>query len=856
MPQTIQSFRTLFLLWLATLSATFARGESWEQIETLVRDGDLAGAFAELHERPELAAGHEAAAETLRLTEAALRRTDTLKEAGLTESAATEISQLIAALEEREESPLTSALIDAVRKRQPDPEDGEALWELDFAERLIDAGRPDLALTKLDALLEKQAATLSRAQAKEAQRLMQRAEEARDLPAPPEWWQRIALELRKALPTLAEWLVYFLGLLLAVWLSKYLKYLTPPKRGVQLSVDDATAKAADRERQSGLLASDFATYVRKADSPQDGGERILSGMEGIELVSSAIVVGELANLENNIQPINVSVGPLQFNARELFRAFGSIFRRRYEFCLVGSLNESIWTTLTMEMLDARGRPVEGGVFSYSIQGAEARDEALRAVAAQVALHLSKGAAVTQDWKSLEHLLRAQDKLAERVPEDGLRASLEEAVKQLELALDHDQGNWVAHYLLAETFQKLGQYRSAADRYHFLWSRLAESNALKESGHLHAYLAEQPDFLWTLRYNEAVSRIRIKDKQERRNAQRMIQNLMDHVEDGYAVESAGEKTSEKRRPFRSTKPVSEKARRLRREILARSARAESLAVRAELARISMQGDAEREYIRLAVDQIKEDERWLWDRVSDLDRAVLTEYTYAHMVVRNALGRVHYLQGNFSEAAKFLRWSICFYGSAPNVEARANLASVYMKAKWKLAEDWIAEVQTLLGEVLQRNPQHSKANYLMGKLHSSPYLSNPERAKAYFSAAGDADTRSLFELGLLYARHEHDIDQGLERMTRALHGQLDGEYYRREFLYWLTARLDRDGSADHETLLLAERCSDALARTGKDRNQRRVEAYRKSLEGYQKRRREQESQEGEEEAAPSESEDESI
>lgn len=733
--------------------------------------------------------------EKLRTVRLALGRARLLQNAGLRQDALDELDRVRKILGTETDLHLLLA-VQQRRTELTEPDRIEAANELELAQALVDDGHADEALEKLKPLLElRPPERITEADLERTRALAVRAELLKNAPDKPGFVAEIGETLRSSARTVAEWLIYFVVLIAVYFVGTRIPRWMGQRPGTRVSLDDWTAPDGEREAKGRELTGELASAIRRIEAPAREGDSPLLNWDSAELIFGPGSLGEVASLSTYVQEADVAVGPIKFNARQLFGWIASLFRPRYRYALTGALSTGGPTTLTVERRDARDKPIAGAVFSAAAEGEGARTTVVRAVAAQIALFLSGNNAVTDNWRSLEQLLLAEEGLGKDVEPGKRRETLASALVHLESALRHDQANWIARVRLAAALRQLGRFRASADQYEYLHSRLMESRALRDSPHFQAFLAKHPDFPLVLRYNEAVSRCRVGRRHETHKARKIVDRLFEELK------------------------TRDDPRRLRLEVLARSLRAECWARRIEDTRDEEPSDELNKENGRLFGQIEQDEKWMWQQVTSFGRSQLTEYTYAHMVTRNALGRACYLIGRYEMAVKFLRWAIDFHLDAPNVDAKLNLASVYLRRKRKISPHWIGEAEPLLKDVIAIDPQNGKARYLLGRLYAHPAVNRLDEAKKQLDAAGD-DPLSLFERARIAIEREHDLPAGLGFAQRSF--QLDSEPgYRHYFVVSvLLAHLEEGKSLEREHLEFALDLAEGLARSRKSSFQKRA------------------------------------
>ena len=214
------------------------------------------------------------------------------------------------------------------------------------------------------------------------------------------------------------------------------------------------------------------------------------------------------------------MGPVSFNLRQLGYYLGSLFRRRSEYELVGSLTESRdRVVLTVENQGAAGQVLNR--WHSTRAGDHAADEAVRDVAMQIVVGLGRSTA-TADWRSFRDYREALDVLRVGSDAPDPRERLESARGLLARSLDRDPLNPLARFYLATVYRKLGDNGEAVEQF-----RLLDSFATRQdSGWLEHFKAVHPEFRRVVRYNLATSLLKLEARRAQCEALRIVNGLVE------------------------------------------------------------------------------------------------------------------------------------------------------------------------------------------------------------------------------------------------------------------------------------------------------------------------------------------
>jgi tetratricopeptide (TPR) repeat protein len=593
------------------------------------------------------------------------------------------------------------------------------------------------------------------------------------------------------LATVLKWLVYAILIIGAVWvllLLRRLWRLLPPRRGTIVVVEDLVADLKDRQTASHVLSRRLLTEITSLGSTE-GGEiaeidetgdldgtfvaNLRIAGEGVEKLDS-LAEGETA----------VSVGPLSFSLKQLGYYLGSLFRRRSEYELVGSLTEGRDRVMfTVENQGPAGQVLNR--WHSTRNGDHAADEAVRDVAMQIVVGLGRSTA-TADWRSFRDYRDALDVLGTSSDAPDPRARLESARALLARSLDRDPLNPLARFYLATVNRKLGDNDEAVEQF-----RLLESFATRQdSGWLEHFKVVHPEFRRVVRYNLATSLLKLEARKAQREALRIVNGLVEQFAKPGPV------------------PLADSPE-YRFGVLVRSAQAWALTFRLERELNRQEPDtkspdARQAYRAQLLSEIESVRNSIQGAVPASTTASAV-YAGALATAETAFGRASELLGRQKDAFEAYRRATTLLPDL--VDPQLNLVELLFDLK---EFGWQEQAEAAIRQTLAVDPSNLRAEYLYGRLCADPSVARYEEAKEHLTRAGSYP-EALFLHAQIVAEQEGDLPGALKLLDRAI-ALAPAPGHRLLSYVNFVLQLAREGRADRDLLLRARERANRLATDG--------------------------------------------
>jgi tetratricopeptide (TPR) repeat protein len=591
--------------------------------------------------------------------------------------------------------------------------------------------------------------------------------------------------------TVVKCLVYALLIIGAVWvlvLIRRLWRLLPARHGTVVALEDLVADVKERQAASHVLSRQLLTEISSLGSA--GGADIQEIDETSDLdrtfVANLRIAGEgVENLDSLMQgETAVSVGPVRFSLRQVAYYLGSLFRRRSEFELVGSLTKSRdRVVLTVENRGAAGQVIRR--WHSTRTGDYGVADAVRDVAMQIVVGLGLSTA-TSDWRSFRDYREALDVFGTAGDAADPREPLESARVLLARSLDRDPLNPLARFYLATVNRKLGENDEAVEQF-----RLLENFATKHaSAWLEHFKEVHPEFRRVVRYNLAASLLKLETRGAQREALQMLNGLLERLV--------------KTRP----EPAADSAE-YRFGVLVQSALAWALTFRLEreLHRDEPDGkSADRRSADVArlISEIKKIRGSIQDSVPATTRSGAV-YASALATAENAFGRASYLLGRQKDAFEAYRRAATLLPDL--VDAQLNLVELFLGLK---DVGWQAQAEAAICQVLRVDPSNEQAEYLYGRLCADPSVARYKAAEEHLTRAGNSP-EALFLHAQILAEQDDDLSAALALLDRAI-ALAPAPGHRLLGYVNFVLELAKKGDADRELLLKARERADRLATDG--------------------------------------------
>jgi Tfp pilus assembly protein PilF len=682
--------------------------------------------------------------------------------------------------------------------RQRDEEQYEAA--LRKCDKLIESGKFQEAVTQLGNMpgVDGVSSDLSH----RAALFKLRAETA--LATGDEFWPTLKREAGTSFEKIFGWLVYIVIVVALVSLLAALRRKFPAKKGTRMAVDDMTCAADDRDAASQALGRELSNSISSLEEDGNHPERVdlANDIDGLGVAHLRISVDGDTSVKSFVQSSDpVTVGPFSITPRQLLDLCSSYFRRPSEFTLRGALSkrESDFA-FSVERVSSKGEVAPGERWEEVEKN---RQDTVRKMARRIGFVLG-GTCVTKSWRSFETYERGNEYLSQKEspgqkdlpdqkdsPDARPTERLKRALDCFCESLRYDPFNCMARFNLATTYRMLGQNDRAVHGFQNLEELLLQNPATEISN----FSAKNPEFLGIVRYNRAVSLAKSTDEGALREATDLLEALIQT-----SAEALTDDTNE-----------DAKARCARLEMLARSAKASTLAAQLE-SQTGNYADERRHFARTAtreiLSKIENTQQWLERQVATVYAKDWRTYELSRAVVENAYGRACYLLGQFPKAEAALRSAVT---RAPSfLEAHLNLASVLLKAK-KLDPDWFEKALGEIADALALEPENFKANHLLGIALSDPIVERYDEAIAAFNKAGNFFGTHA-RLAVIYADHKNDLFNAIKAMRHSISVNRRPDYRSIQFIAWV---LKLDPPALRPLLMEAKAIGDRLLKFTEER-----------------------------------------
>ncbi|MEW5756092.1 MAG: tetratricopeptide repeat protein [Pseudomonadota bacterium] len=622
--------------------------------------------------------------------------------------------------------------------------------------------------------------------------------------------ERVVESLSKAVTTVFEWLVYFAVLVGVYYAARWFRARYMVRPGTGISLEDQCAAAEQREAKSQELSQEMAQAIvnlvnGSASAPASG---VLMDLDATNLPNARDPLGGIAaiasHIEANAEPVRI--GPFSFQAKQLFQYLALLFKRPYEYTLSGVLKQTD-THLLLQVTKYRrdGSVVEGGLFeaSCAADAPRCRDTVIKDVATQIAATLP-GSKVTENWRSLRNYLQAESLLSLETGDDERKQRYERAQALLQSALAHDPANWMARFKLASVLRYLGDNEAARDQFDYV-ERMLGSQEIWCFHHFGAFLRTNPEFPWIVRYNLIVSMSKIASERSIARALILIDQLIEELEAfaDPARAATGQSLPQAKTNDRVIRELTERWRSIMEKFheqqvtltpkcrdnllyLTKGGRAAVLCSEIERLReasFTSPDKAQQLYQSMAeiLKRIENDEHWLWKMTPNVKSESWQTFAQAHAAAQNAYGRACYVMNKFDDAMKYLRWAIQIHVPQNFPEPHINLAALYIKQRSRLTPDWAEKAKAHLETSLAMSPYNLKARYLLGKVYSSGNLADYDKALEEFRKAGDSDSLSLYQRGMIQLQHKKDVAEAVNLLRRSAAFATRADFRHKEYLY---------------------------------------------------------------------------
>ena len=602
-------------------------------------------------------------------------------------------------------------------------------------------------------------------------------------------------KFQKLLIKVLEISFYIILALSLIYVLMFLKSIFLKKQGIGLLVEDHTVNQDERKIRNHDLSQHLAHVIRSLTgaNSSDSEQNDLMDLDSSNLPSVPLPLGGIATIGTTVDAIPLKIGLFSISPSQIITYISLLFKPQYRYNLKGILEESDNKThLRIEKV-GDGEAVQ---FESSAPGTTSgsRERAIREVATQIVISSAR-TAVTQNWRSLHQYMLADELLVSEFNTRNREELLNKALQHLISSLRYDPANWMSRFKLATVQRKLGKNMSASEQFEYI-ERMLDSDELWESQHFNSFIQSNPEFLWIVRYNRAISLSKRNLGDSNETALIYLEKLISMAEQKMRSIEKNEnhipfikkiftRSNTEAKPltydentdiFERNPKIIETLSRINKTnarqmlILAKGARAAALCVKMEMIRDQRRlnkidpDDSQREMHQI-FRRIKEDEKWLWNYVKEVSGGDWQSYASAHAVAQNAYGRACYLLGKYGEAKRFLEWAIRIHMPYNLIDPYINLASLYFNRKEKMIPDWDKKVEQLLLSVLELSPHNKKAHYLLGRFYSHRKIKKYHEALRHYKVADDFSW-SYFLAGIIYIEQLHNLQTGLELIIRSI------------------------------------------------------------------------------------------
>jgi cytochrome c-type biogenesis protein CcmH/NrfG len=600
---------------------------------------------------------------------------------------------------------------------------------------------------------------------------------------------RLLDAVKDPLTAFLTWLVYALLIVAAISVVLVIRHAwryLPPRRGTVVALGDLGANARERQAASHMLSRQLLAEITALSSGADGAGGQIDESRDLDrsFVANLRIAGEgVERLDSLMEgETAVAVGPLSFNARQLAYFFGTFFRRRSEYELVGSLTPAReGVVLTVER---QGPGAALDRWQVPRTGEHATSEAIRDVAMQIVVGLGCSTA-TSDWRSFRDYRTALDLLDTAGDADDPHEQLERARLLLGRALDRDPLNPLARFYLGTAERKLGNNEGAVEQFRLLQSLISGERSGRRLKHFVDDV--HPEFRLVVRYNLAASLLKL----DKNKAQREALTILNSLHDRLVKKGSLSLTSQGRYRF---------------EVLVESALAWALTFRIERVLDDRDPQAKskngRELELLA--EIKKLRNTIHQATpqSGDDAAV---YANALATAENAYGRAFDLLGRKPNAVEAYRRATTLLPDF--VDAHLNLAEALIDLR---EFGWQEQAEAAIRQALRSEPSSRRAEYLYGRLSADPSVARYEEAKQHFERAGGY-SQALFLYATLLAQQDGKLPDALAVLDRAIAANPAAGHRLLAYANFVL-QLAGEGRADRARLNRAREYAERLAAEG--------------------------------------------
>jgi tetratricopeptide (TPR) repeat protein len=416
--------------------------------------------------------------------------------------------------------------------------------------------------------------------------------------------------------------------------------------------------------------------------------------DGSSLGQLAIRVA-LRDLETAFQADPIKFGGFSINPIQLFSQFRAYLRPRYRYEFEGSVTTNGSDRVcVVNLVRSTVQNFKPKTWQATASGDTALAKVLRDTAAQIMVDIDKtSAGLTRNWRSLSQLRLGISLLRRASNDPSQRATLLPLARTaFEEALIEDSSNWLARFNLANSMRTLGLHAVAAEHFE--------------------ELEQQPkmpaEFLPFVKYNRAAALQMMDDERLSDFAAKLLREVLETPDldtvlyhlaySGLIAAHATWLTRRRRRALRA-------------------------------------GDDFVTALKDFAESLRED---ALGRLKDAQAAAEatggvngSDYTIVQAVFLNALGQVHAVLQQNDDARQSFRRAMTFLPTF--IEARLNLAELYIERERSLDANWANRAEALLLRVRETEPNNKRALVLLGRLYHHPIFNRIEDAKTLLKSA---------------------------------------------------------------------------------------------------------------------------
>jgi cytochrome c-type biogenesis protein CcmH/NrfG len=595
---------------------------------------------------------------------------------------------------------------------------------------------------------------------------------------------------------IADWVDKLLPLLLvfaAIWFLLLVRRRRRPEEGqTTINLTDWSADRSERRQKSLALGRQLKAEIDAVGRPSTSGTEVdeTRDLDGSAVPGLRPGGDEIEGLDAVIpDDSSIKIGPVSFGIAQLLNGLRTLFRRRPERQLVGSLTaDDGRTIIAVELLKAGTKEPEHRWLANG-EGTNARGLALAELATKIAVQIGQPY-VSRDWRSVSKYREALAKLASQNQEPAAKR-LADARSLLQHALENDPHNLLARFYLATVERASGRNLQSIKQLDFL-ETMVDADKQVANGQS-PFLQRHSEFRPLIEYNKAVALAKLDDWACHKQALDILSALRKTVGEG-ADEAA---------PHESRRLL----------MLVRSAEASALVFELEEWRALPQDKRRNKRRTETLEQIREARDEFHGTAPDAAPRQSVAYVQARATVENAYGRALDLtNGNVDDAVGALWDAVSL--TPDFTDAWLNLAAVLIERE--RGADWAARAEDALDHAFEIAPDSPKGHWLRGELCEK--TAQYDEAKAEFAKV-PGDYRAAMKLAQL-AKRAGESETAAKEMARSLKLRESFDFRAVLYVEYLLDEYRREGSnKDQSVLDEAENWAKKLVAKGEREGTRR-------------------------------------